>query len=123
MAHGAIVTPMRTPFAILMLCVVCVVCGCRKEDFAIKEVKIGGLTEQDKSLIMKAIGRLPGVDVKSTNSVIDVESGILYVRHDTMLIRLKNVEYAISDIGFSANEIPAQSDPEMVQKARAELMR
>ena len=65
----------------------------------------GVKTASSSNRVMVAIGKLPGVDVKGSD--IDLTKGMLSVRHDTMKIALKNIEYAISDVGFDANEITA----------------
>lgn len=45
----------------------------------------------------------------------DLEQGTVTVVYDSMMLGIKNLEHAISDAGFSANELPA--DP----RARAAL--
>ncbi len=86
--------------------------GCRQKDFRVREVRVPNvINEACEKRVRDAIAPLKGVDMKS----LDFKNGVLTVRYDSMMLGIKNIEHAIKDAGFDANEFPA--DP----AARAKL--
>ena len=65
-------------------------------------------TEEHAALVSRAMGTVPGVD---TNSVrFDFTRHTVTVRYESLVASLKNIEMAIADAGFAANDIPANAE-------------
>ena len=93
------------PAAVLAACLF-VVTGCRRED--LREMKIslpGVVTAADRAAVLRAVDGLTGIDKKTM--VFDEAKKELRMFYDSMQIRRKNVEIAIAEAGYDANEVPA----------------
>jgi hypothetical protein len=61
-------------------------------------------------IIGSAIMRLPGLDPRNPNTLsFNLRDGTVSVTYDSMVIARKNIEGAIADAGFAANDIPADA--------------
>ena len=88
------------------------VAGCRQKDFRTAEVRVPNvINEACEKRVRDALTPLKGIEM----NLVGVTNGVLYVRYDSMQLGLKNIEHAVKDAGFDANEFPA--DP----AARAKL--
>ncbi len=78
--------------------------GCRQQD--IREVVVetpGVFNAACADRVMQALGPLPGVDSGKTE--IDFEARRVTVTYDSMRVAHKNIEMALTDAGFEANEL------------------
>ena len=102
-------------FFILLSLVALVACqGCRQKDIRTTEIKVPNVYNKAcEQQVIKAITPLKGVDLSSAV----FEKGVLTISYDSMQLGTKNIEHAIKDAGFDANEFAA--DP----AARAKLPR
>lgn len=91
--------------AALMLCAN----SCRQAD--IRTIKID-VPEMNNSVCAEIIGRavagLKGVVPDKT--VADLSERTVTVTYDSLKLSLKNVEFAIADAGFQANDVPANAE-------------
>lgn len=86
--------------------------GCRQKDFRTAEVRVPNVINAAcEKRVRDALASLKGIEM----NLVGVTNGVLYVRYDSMQLGLKNIEHAVKDAGFDANEFPA--DP----AARAKL--
>ena len=100
------ITPIALAFAALLAA------GCRQQDYRTAEVKVPNVINAAcEKRVRDALAPLKGIEMKS----VGVTNGVLYARYDSMQLGLKNIEHAVKDAGFDANEFPA--DP----AARAKL--
>jgi len=53
----------------------------------------------------KALSRVPGVHRERTE--LDLKTRTVLVTYESLNLSLKNIEFAIAEAGFAANEIPA----------------
>ena len=89
-----------------------IVGGCRQQDFRTAEVRVPNVSNGAcEKRVRDALAPLKGIEM----NLVGVTNGVLYVRYDSMQLGLKNIEHAVKDAGFDANEFPA--DP----AARAKL--
>ena len=94
----------------LALAILCA--GCRQKDYRTAKVQVPNvINEACEKRVRDALRPLKGIEM----DLVGVTNGILYVRYDSMQLGLKNIEHAVKDAGFDANEFPA--DPQ----ARAKL--
>ena len=86
--------------------------GCRQKDYRTAEVRVPNVVNAAcEKRVRDALAPLKGVELQT----LAVDNGVLTVSYDSMQLGLKNIEHAIKDAGFDANEFPA--DP----AARAKL--
>ena len=86
--------------------------GCRQTDIRIAVVRVPNVINAAcEARVRDALKSLDGVALEA----LAVTNGVLTVRYDSMKLGLKNIEHAIKDAGFDANEFAA--DP----AARAKL--
>ncbi len=75
----------------------------------------GMQNETHAAMVLHAMRTIPGVD---TNSVrLDFTKHTVTVRYESLVASLKNIEMAIADAGFSANDVPA--NPEAAARVAA----
>ena len=83
--------------------------SCRKHD--IRAVTVGVPEMKNKAcatVVANAVSRLHGVKVDEIR--LDMANRTVTVTYDSMLLALKNIEFAIADAGFAANEVPAKPE-------------
>ena len=91
--------------------------GCRQKDFRTAKVAVPNvINEACEKRVRAALAPLKGVELETAG----VTNGIFYVRYDSMMLGLKNIEHAIKDAGFDANEFPA--DPAARKKLPPECL-
>ena len=81
-------------------------CGCRIKDERELVVNVPQMkTEQDVAKVRSSLLSLKGVDCK--NAVFDIATHKVTVQFDSMVVAHKNIEIAIAEAGYDANEIAA----------------
>lgn len=98
-------TSMKFMVSLFMLCVV-LMSGCRVSDvreFTIRVPAMAG--EEDVARIRKALAPLSGVNEEQ--GVFDVQKHTITLTFDSMVVAHKNIEIAIAEAGYDANEITA----------------
>lgn len=82
--------------------------GCRVSDVRELTVNVPGLsTEADQEKIRKALAPLNGVN--KDQAVFDLKGHTVKIAYDSMVVATKNIEIAIAEAGYDANEITAAS--------------
>jgi copper chaperone CopZ len=80
--------------------------GCRQQEIRTVTVTLSGVSgEADIQAISNAVSQLDGV---FDESVAFHGTGSVAVRYDSMKLARKNIEYAVVEAGFGANDIPAK---------------
>jgi copper chaperone CopZ len=80
--------------------------GCRLSDVREATVRVPGVRNAAAAAVVRrAVGTLKGVE--TDRLAFDFARGTVLVRYDSMQLGLKNIEHAIRDAGFDANELPA----------------
>lgn len=79
--------------------------GCRQRDIRVTEVRVPqATTAEAQAEIRAAIGAIDGVD--ATGAIFS--NGVLTVHYDSMKLGIKNIEHAIKDIGYDANDFKGE---------------
>jgi len=60
------------------------------------------------TVVQQALSKVNGIDRKTV--WIDLSSRTVTVTYDSLKLSLKNIEFAIAEIGFQANEVPAKPE-------------
>ena len=82
--------------------------GCRVSDVRVLTVNVPGLSsESDVANVRKALAPLNGVDKEKL--AFDLKAHGVKVTFDSMVVANKNIEIAIAEAGYDANEITAAS--------------
>lgn len=83
--------------------------GCRQTDMRHAVIRTPGMVnEVDGARIREALQPLRGI--RQDDVVFDYRAGTVEVHYDSMMLALKNIEHAIAEAGFDANELTA--DPQ-----------
>ena len=89
----------------LLVCSVLAVAGCRVSDVREMTVNVPGMVEaSDVEKVRAALAPLGGI---KEETVYDAKTRTVTVRYDSMVIAHKNIEIAIAEAGYDANNIPA----------------
>lgn len=83
--------------------------GClfKKEDVKTVAIHTPGMkNEECAAIIQKALSALPGVTIV----LPDAAGQKVSVTYDSMSLAIKNLEYAVAEAGFDANEIKAKPE-------------
>lgn len=91
--------------------------SCRQVDEREMTVALPGVTAADTNKVAAAIRSMQGIRPETIR--FDLEKKVMTVRYDSMQCRRKNVEIAIAEVGFDANEIKA-IPPEQKPEGQAE---
>jgi len=82
--------------------------GCRVSDVRELTVNVPGMsTEADQDKIRKALAPLNGVN--KDRAVFDLAAHTVKLTYDSMVVATKNIEIAIAEAGYDANDITAAS--------------
>lgn len=80
--------------------------GCRQRDIRVVEVRVPqAVTEQIQKEIRSELAKIDGID--AARAVFS--NGVLTVSYDSMKLGLKNIEHAIKDIGYDANDFKGEA--------------
>jgi copper chaperone CopZ len=92
--------------AVVSVMIILGLTACRTQDVRSQTIKIPDVkTEAARVAVSNALAQLEGVFPPS----IRFEPGTVIVTYDSMKLALKNMEFAIADVGFSANDTPANA--------------
>ena len=91
----------------VLLVLLALVCGCRREDVREMTVSMPGLTEADKAKVVEALAKYNGVEKDSYKW--DMNAKTLTLRYDSMQIAQANIRYAIDEKGVKV-AFPAKTD-------------
>jgi hypothetical protein len=90
--------------------------GCRQQDLRTVKIDLAGVSgESDIRSVSNAVTKLEGV---SDETLVFSGTHSVTLKYDSMKTAIKNIEYAIAEAGFGANEIPAVRDAETVPRPR-----
>lgn len=93
-------------FVLILLSLCLCLTGCRQRDEREMTVKLPGVsTDADRAAVRGALRPFGGVVHDSL--VFDEAAHTLRLRYDSMQVAHKNIEIAIAEAGFDANEIKA----------------
>ncbi|MDD4872096.1 MAG: heavy metal-associated domain-containing protein [Kiritimatiellae bacterium] len=93
--------------AFILLLVVCT--SCRQSDIRTVEIKVPEMKNKTcAQIVANAVGRQAGVQPDKID--VDFAKRIVIVRYDSLVIARKNIEFAIAEAGFQANEVPAKAE-------------
>lgn len=98
-------------YLVALVCLLILLSGssCRQSDIRTVEIKVPGLKNQAcAQIIANAVGKQVGVQSKGIS--MDFERKIVYVQYESLVTAWKNLEFAIAEAGFQANEVPANPD-------------
>lgn len=94
---------------IIVLAGMFVFAGCRKEDIRTVTVSVPELRNTAcAKIIGDSLSKQMGV--KPEKLKFDLTSRTVDVTYDSIFIARKNIEFAIADAGFKANEVPANTN-------------
>jgi hypothetical protein len=97
---------MKSKALLAFLGVVLIVAGCRLTDIRTVVIQTPGIrNEACAQRVRQALAQLRVVDPGKL--VFNFTAGTVSVTYDSMLLARKNIELAINQAGFDANELPA----------------
>lgn len=102
---------MKHAICILLALAVTVGIGasCRKRDMRTIVIQVPGMKNEACSRIVKdALLRTPGVLQESVST--DVAAHTVTATYDSIFLAKKNIEFAVAEAGFAANDIPAKAE-------------
>jgi copper chaperone CopZ len=75
--------------------------GCRVRDIRTVTIKVPGMKNQAcAKIIQDAFMKQPGLEEVKP----DIENRTVFIKYNSMVIAKKNLEYAITAVGFDAND-------------------
>lgn len=96
-------------YCIIVLAGVFAFAGCRREDIRTVTVSVPELRNKAcAKVIGDSLSRQMGV--KPERLKFDLTSKTVDVTYDSLFVARKNIEFAIADVGFQANEVPANTN-------------
>jgi len=98
---------MKRIYPVVLLFAVAVLCfSCRKRDIRTIKIHVPEMKNTAcATLVNKKLSRVPGVKVETVR--IDIARRTVTVSYDSIVLSMKNIEFAIAEAGFKANDIPA----------------
>ena len=100
---------MRRTCTILVAVVALSLVSCRRQDARTVSIHVPGMkNEACVEHVHTSLRRVPGVQVDSI--VIDDATRTVLVTYESLNLSLKNIEFAIADAGFDANQVPANAE-------------
>ena len=94
--------------AIFVVAMSLMMLGCRVSDIRDFKVEVPLMAEQaDVQKVQAALAALPGVIKDKT--VFDLQTRVVIVCYDSMVVAHKNIEIAIAEAGYDANGISVKS--------------
>jgi periplasmic mercuric ion binding protein len=100
---------MKSVGLIICLFLLLIINSCRQSDVRTVEIKVPEMKNKAcAQLVANAVGKQSGVQSDKIN--IDFERRIVIVRYDSLVVARKNIEFAIAETGFQANEVPAKAE-------------
>jgi copper chaperone CopZ len=91
----------------MMLGLALVAVSCRTKDVRTVLVYAPGMKNAACSeIVVRAVSKCVGVDASKTR--VDLMNHTVTVTYDSLITALKNIEFAIAEAGFQANEVPPE---------------
>lgn len=88
--------------------VMAVAVGCRKQDIRIARITVPQMNGKPcVERVVATIRQVPGV--RGDMIEVDRQRRDVSVPYDSFKLSLKNIEYALAEVGFDANDIPADA--------------
>ena len=82
--------------------------ACRKQEYRRAWIDVPDLRgEECACRVENVVRRQPGIDPEGLD--VDWEQRRVVVVYDSMVIALKNIEHALAQAGFMANDVPADA--------------
>ena len=91
----------------VLLVLLALFCGCRREDVREMTVSMPGLQEADKAKVVEALAKYNSIEKDSYKW--DMSAKTLTLRYDSMQIAQANIRYAIDEKGVKV-AFPAKTD-------------
>lgn len=99
-------TMKRLPALLVIGLLAAAAVSCRKHDFRTMAIDVPGMRNaRCAQLVQQRLQQVPGV--LANKIAIDLENRIVTVTYDSLQLSLKNIEFAIAEAGFDANDVPA----------------
>lgn len=94
------------PKLVILVLVLLCGAGCRLSDIRTTTIEVPGMvSEKDAQAIHKVLVQFKGVQADKVQC--DIAQRQVHVTYDSMLLALKNMEVALAEIGYAANEVKA----------------
>ncbi|MBN2301907.1 MAG: heavy-metal-associated domain-containing protein [Lentisphaerae bacterium] len=94
---------------IVLIAVLVAVLSCRQRDVRTVEIRVPAMINKAcVEHVVKAVMAVPGVDKESIEA--NLEKRTISVKYESLQLAIKNIEFAIAEAGFAANEVPAKED-------------
>gem|GEM_PF-550088 len=98
-----------TAGAALFLIVAASCVGCRTRDMRTMIIHVPGMrNDACREIVVSAIMKFQGVDPISVR--VDMKRRLVTVTYDSLVLSLKNIEFAVAEAGFQANDVPAKQE-------------
>jgi len=95
----------RFGFSICLLSAFVLV-SCRQSDVRTAEISVPEMKNNAcAQLVVNAIGKQVGV--RTNNIEVDLGRRMIVFKYDSLVLARKNLEFAIAEAGFRANDVPA----------------
>lgn len=99
---------MKTPVLLAVACLALAV-SCRRQDVRTAVISVPGMkNEKCATIVVQAIQRSQAIPEDRIK--VDLGKRTVTAQYDGLQRNLKNLEYAVAEAGFAANEIPANAE-------------
>jgi copper chaperone CopZ len=83
--------------------------SCRRHDYRTVKIDVPDMKNKAcEEVVRRAIAGVPALQAEKTE--IDPVGRTVTVSYDSIVLSLKNVEFAIADAGFAADDVPANAE-------------
>lgn len=90
----------------------CLLCGCRQRDIRVTKVRVPNVCNAAcEKIVIAALSKIDGIELDK----VTFADGTMTVTYDSLKLGIKNIEHAVKDAGFDANDFEAD------KAARAKL--
>lgn len=83
--------------------------GCRKRDYRQTTIQVPAMTTADHAAAVS--NALAQFEPAITSIQTDITDQTVTIKYNSMVLALKNMEYAIAEAGMDANDIKANTPP------------
>ena len=91
--------------------------GCRQKDVRDFTINVPALSQESEGAVRSALAGCCGVDMSSVE--LDPANHCVKLRYDSMQTAKKNIEFALAEAGFQANDVKP-SDVSHVTKSKSD---
>ena len=100
---------MKSTYLALFVGLAAMLSACRMQDVRTIRISVPAMRNPACTEVVRvALSKLQGVMGERTR--FDLKRHTVTVSYDSLLLSLKNVEFAIADAGFAADEVPANTN-------------